>query len=458
MIKRLTVVLACAFVLALAFAAYAEVQNVKVSGDISAFGISKTRFSLKDDDLKNGSAFASIARVKVDADLTDNVMTTVRLLNERYWGTESDSDSSIALDLAYVTLKEFLYSPLTMMVGRQELHFGNQMIIGDVDTNNIVDPVSNFNSASSTTNYPGDAGLSARKAFDAIRANLNYDPLVLDIIMAKVDENSLTTGDDTTLWGINAGYKLDKNTNLEGYFFAKDDSKKQYVQPVVGNGHTQRDNVYTIGGRIGNVAEKEKVDITSQAEMAYQFGNFIDDTDHQADRSAWGAEAATTIGFKQMKYVPSLTVLAAWFTGKKDPSSATEQDENYKGWDPMFENQSFGDIANQSFDQTNIRLLGVIGTMKPTNDVTLKGEYYAYWFDQMYPNQSTIPMTRTGYTGTIMEHKRWAGSEVDLTATYDYTEDVQFSLMYGLLLPGSAFSERNNCNANELIGSMKVTF
>ena len=46
MSKRLILVLALAFVVGIAVCAYAEVQNVKVSGDILLRGISRSNFSL----------------------------------------------------------------------------------------------------------------------------------------------------------------------------------------------------------------------------------------------------------------------------------------------------------------------------------------------------------------------------------------------------------------------------
>ena len=65
----------------------------------------------------------SQVRVRVDADLTDNIAATVRLLNERVWGEEGQAgdETDIDLDLAYVAVKEFLYSPLSLIVGRREI-------------------------------------------------------------------------------------------------------------------------------------------------------------------------------------------------------------------------------------------------------------------------------------------------------------------------------------------------
>ena len=56
--------------------------------------------------------------------------------------------------------------------------------------------------------------------------------------------------------------------------------------------------------------------------------------------------------------------------------------KKYRGWDPMFENQSFGAITNALLPQTNIKVLGIIATINPKTDVTLKAEYYRYWFNQ----------------------------------------------------------------------------
>ena len=247
MSKRLIIILALAFVVGITCAAYAEVQNVKVSGDIDVKGVARNNFDLAKSQVygitgaanydDRESNFLTITRVRVDADLTDNVSTTVRLLNERNWNGEGTTtagaagdnkgqtlantniglntgittqESQIDLDLAYATLKEFLYSPLSVTIGRQELHFGNDLIVGDPDTNIY---------SGKTSLSQGD--LSARKAFDAISATLDYNPVVVDLVYAKVQEGNVNLNDDVTLRGINARYDLNKNTTIEGYLFSK---------------------------------------------------------------------------------------------------------------------------------------------------------------------------------------------------------------------------------------------
>ncbi|MCU0652440.1 MAG: alginate export family protein [Candidatus Omnitrophica bacterium] len=464
--KRLILTLAFALALCFAFSAYAEVQNVKVSGDITVLGLVRNPFLTGghiDDGTgvstgqKTESAMASITRVRIDADLTDNVVATVRLLNERYWGREIDNNggtntknSDIDLDLAYVTLKEFLYSPLSLAVGRQELHFGNDMILGDPDTNNQVTTASPFGA----TTWPRNMDLSARKSFDAVRATLDYNPLVIDLVASTIKNRTLNRDDNESLYGINANYALDKNTTLEGYFWQRRIGKKtDNTTTVIHNNKVDTTDV--VGLR---AVTKPIENLTYQLEAAYQFGTRVNTTlttpgsvtGTTQTRSALGIETSLTYDFKKVKYTPSATALYAYFSG--DKSSGTKR---YTGWDAMYENQTFGNIANTLFNQTNIHLAGGVLTAKPMDDITLKGEYYAYWWDKRLGN--TASAIASGET-LAMTGKKFAGQELDLTLTYDYTEDVQFSLLGGYFKTGNSFDKQNRNTSGEVIGSMKVTF
>ena len=215
--KRLILLLAFALVFGLTSQAYAEVQNIKVGGDITVLGISRHQFEggTSEQALTDESHATTTTRIRFDADLTDNVSATVRLLNERDWSQDGAELETIYVDLAYITLREFFYSPLTLTIGRQELHFGNDLIVGDPDTNNL-------DMAGDLT----DADLSARKSFDAIRGTLDYDPLVIDLIWAKIDENTFVgtgTGtpekDDEDLMGMNARYDFGGNWGTVGELY-----------------------------------------------------------------------------------------------------------------------------------------------------------------------------------------------------------------------------------------------
>lgn len=494
--RILIVLLATLFVLGMA-KAFAETQNIKVSGDLEFSTIFRNQYGLKNEGRETGVAnpgrdkktekfFLGQARIRIDADLTDNVSATVRLLSEWIWGRQGevfynggftdygDNSMAVDLDLAYVVLKEFLYSPLTLTIGRQELHFGNDMIVGDPDTNR-------FAHFSHMTRIPYD--LTKRKSFDAIRATLDYNPLVVDVVMAQVREGGDTTtgaggyiddvdtlraDDDIRLLGINAKYDFGKwNTTGEAYFWQKHTGRKAYAT-------NKNDTVNTVGGRI---VTQPIENLTYQLEGAFQFGELNPgditgaayDGNRELSRRAWAVETFLTYDWKKAKYTPSATLGYAYFSGDRQDTydnptgGITPVTSRYRAWNPMFENQSFGRIANALMPQTNAHIIGISGSMKPREDITLKGEYYAYLWAKNYQNGALIPSyyddpNTPASWQLLMTDKRFVGQEIDLSLTYDYTEDVQFKLMSDVFLPGAAFDKRNDDVATQVIGSMKVVF
>ena len=464
MSKRLILILALAFVVGITCAAYAEVQNVKVSGDLLLRGITRNDFTLDDSDKYDVGGLTADARLRVDADLTDNVAVTIRLLSEKSWGKTLSgktlvkrdiigatgdwidgvdlgsltSSDEVDIDLAYVTLKEFLYSPITLTLGRQELRFGNALIIGDVDTNRLA------------VNLWVPPDLSLRKAFDAIRATLNYDPMVVDLIYAKVHENDVwwlryagREDEDIDLYGINARYDL-KDLGFKGtaevYWF---DRVNRYDLDTTG----KQDTCNTIGGLISGEIIK---DLTGSFEYAYQFGNSTV-TGSNLKRRAWALQTGLNYALpvkSLKKYAPNLGLVYTYLSGDKNSS-----DTKYGNWDPMFEDQVPNAIPNALFPASNMQVINAKGSIKPIEDLTLSAVYGYY----------RLAKVLGGLSGTYGDYtmnpdKKGFGHAVDVTATYDYTEDVQFGLTFGYFNPGKAFMSNNQESASQLVGSMKVTF
>ena len=135
--RKLGVLLVALITAAMAAPAFAEVQNVKVRGDISVRGIWRNNFDLTNDGqwgavgTSDSQKFIfSTIGVNLAADLTDNVSADVRLSNQRDWGANTATNNDVQIARAYVTMKELLYSPLTVKIGRQPLWFGKGFIVG----------------------------------------------------------------------------------------------------------------------------------------------------------------------------------------------------------------------------------------------------------------------------------------------------------------------------------------
>lgn len=493
MSKRLVLLFCALFVFAAAIPAFAAVQNIKVSGDILARYIYRNDFDLTKDVAGSSdiiSLFNTVTRLRVDADLTDNVSTVVRLVNSRNWDMSNYYDDpfidtntegmNINLDLAYVTLKEFLCSPLTLTIGRQELHFGNDMIIGDGVGMPWAVPMAAGFGTNQTTNYeiePGMRGndftgvngdLSLLKAFDAIRATLNYDPLVVDLVYAKLQANKVFNwNDDADLYGMNAAYKLsDKwSTLIEGYFWNKIINAPNIDEGdgFVGPAKDKADTVQTIGIRASTNPMKK---VNLQQEFAFQFGKYAGEGEEARDRRAMAAQTMlyVTPGWK---HDPMFGLIYSYFSGDADPFSG-DANKRYHGWDPMFENQTAGHILNALLPQTNAHNFDLMAKFVPFEDVTLRADYVFQMLakklsdtgdvvlNDYLKNASDEDIDLAAGNGTV-------GHEIDLNLTYDYTEDVQFGLMAGWFFPGNFFEKTNDADkgsvgANEMIASCKVSF
>ena len=205
---------------------WAGVQNLKVSGSIRSTYIHRENFDLglstTADEIQD--VFITNTHMRFDADLTDNISATLDLLNERAWGVDTDTtgvSTDLDINLAYVTLREMLYSPLTLVVGRQILKYGNEFIIGE-SKETIA-----FGYASNISQIAFDQ--SDMKSFDAVRFIFDYEPLTFDVFYAKLDSRTNAFAaedqDEVDLYGIYGVYDFQNEamTKIDAYFIAKID-------------------------------------------------------------------------------------------------------------------------------------------------------------------------------------------------------------------------------------------
>lgn len=432
MSKRLIAVLVLALVACFTVAAYAEVQNIKVSGDINALYVNRENLSFeKNETGYDASGFATITRVKVDANLTENVDATVRFLNERVWGTaDNATNTGLYVDLANVAFKEFMTEttgvPLTVILGRQNIFIGEGLLVAAPDTNqtNIVQ-------------MPAALGdLSARSAFDGIVGVWQWLPeLTMVTGFVKASETDVTNGeDDTDVVVVDASYTMGedmKNTTI-GATYVVSDSESSLTSG----------DVQAIGGRIALMPVENlglKAGYYLQSARHY-YGAFIDEN-HKSKRSD-AFYMMGSFGLPDVVWTPTVA-LDYWRFSKY--------------WNPLHEGISPADLANFIFANTNARVIGATLMAKPAEDLGLKLRYARFDLVKKLAG-ATFTSLGTGNVYAMNNTKKSLGSEIDLGLTYDYTSDVQFGFNYGYFMPGKAFSSTNRKSAKQAIGSMKVTF
>jgi hypothetical protein len=474
-------------VLALAFAftgiAYAETQSVKVSGDITMRAFMRDNFDLNSRDANTAggastnmqSFLQSTAEVQIDADLTDNVSGVIRLLNQRAWGDNyyqfgsdpeitnrdrSDNNAfNVAIDLAYIELKEFLYSPLTLKIGRQDIWFGKGFIIG----NSLMDPQGNLAAPEYT----------AINSFDAIRATLDYDPWTIDVVYAKIAERDIRADDDVNLMGINVGYIFDEyNAEAEAYYWMQQDRNPGTSRAGSFSSRAGRisNDIHTMGMR-GSFDPIE--DWTVALEGAMQFGNYlgVNNQVSERDRFAYAIDAMVETRIFQEDYAwrPVLAAEYIVYSGQNnfgDQVNDVQANGNYTGWNSMyrgkfdtaireFQGSFYGTTQPVTPATTNQHQMLFKATVEPMDSVKVEGVYAFFWLYSDYANEATA--------NSQENTNRFIGQEIDVNVTWDYTEDVQFGLLTGWFFPGSAFSADvqgigKKAPATNMVGTVKLSF
>ena len=427
----LTVCIVLTAVALVAAPAFAEVQNVKVSGDVKVMGIYRDNFDLNDDAVTDQQAwYQSIARVQIDADLTDNVSTCVRILNERDWDSETTASTDMDLDLASITMKELFYAPLTVIIGRQELRYGNAMVVGNVSQN--ADNMSG--NAITGENY------SVRNAFDAIRGIVELDNVTIDMFTAKIEDDVTQASKDIDLYGIDVSGMMG-DADVAGYIVYLNDNQNDPIS----------EEIWTLGAR-GAMSLTDAVD--ASLEIAVQTGDYS----AIRDQKAWALDAGIDYALNT-DMDPVLGLAYSYRSGDKAGATATADQE---AWVPLYEDQTNGIVADFIFDglndgvNSNCHIINVSVVIEPIEDLTASIDYYQYILDEKFVAGANTWSNISN--NPTMNADDDLGSEVDIVLNYAYTEDVAFGLTSAWFLPGDAFDGANDDTATEVVGSVSVSF
>lgn len=505
----------CVFGLALCLATsvYAGTQSVKVSGDLTIRGLARGDYDLDKNHAEpvvpgvgalpgpgtsaqlgtsDWQTWAmSTTEVQIDADLTDNVSAVFRLFNERDWNVSgkavtnndvvfmrddagltattiyaSDTDEfDLGLDLAYVELKEFLYSPLTLKIGRQDIWFGKGFVVGA----NLKD----YNTKIAADEY------TAMSSFDAIRATLDYDPWTIDAIAAKVWENEIGSKDDEDLFGVNVGYVFDVyNAEAEGYWFFKNDDQ---IAPTIIKDHN---TTHTLGLR-GSADPIE--DWTAAAELAMQFGEFVGFRNQAEGRNRFGYALDVSVECRalqqQFAWKPVLGAEYILYSGDDEEYPTAASTGYYHGWDPMYRgkfdsayrefvgrynythlgwNGARANYVNTFTDAsyTNQHQVLLYGSVTPADSISVDGRLGFFWQQNARSFTNNALVTTGGNAAAFTTAERFIGTEIDVAVNWDYTEDVSFGVLAAWFLPGDFYDvdDTGDSVATDLVGTVTLSF
>jgi len=486
--------LVAAIMVVLATPAFAAIQNVKVSGDITTSYLTDSNLDLGYNGLASAgpvgmtkqNVFLTQTRLRVDADLSDNVSTTVGLINERAWNAENASidsgttnynnDTNVQLYLASLTLREFLYSPLTLTIGRQVFNYGNGLILGDGGAinsagGNLADIYSDLTEAT---------------AYDGVTATLDYKPLTISLIYFKngqnltsIDGNYVSNNHQSSdVFGYNLNYQLSDpwSTVVEQYTFARVNGGGYDASLTPALPSSKADTLYVPGLRASTNPIKN---LNLQGEVAWELGNIevanpVGTAAQQEGehRSAMAAQFLATYSLPVLeKYKPTVNAGYTYVSGDKNGNSNYQTQSNssaktYTAWDEFNTIQGAGTIYRAIFPLSNESIVSAGASVSPLEDVTAGVTWSGLWAIDPYTNGATSenPLTliqpngSTAVSPQVNHNGYWLGNETDINLTYNYTEDVTFGLSMGWFVPGDVFTANNHDTASQAIANVGVKF
>lgn len=425
-------------------------------------------------------------RLNVRADFTDEVSAFIEIDSYDIWGetpgplgaTSTDfrsnyitgadaraaSTDDIEIFQAYIEANNMFDMPLRLRVGRQELAFGTEWLVGTGDFEFFF------------------TGLS----FDAIRLTYCVDTFSVDAWWSKLAETSPAEEDgDIDFYGVYGSYKGLENVSLDAYWMLVRDARQ------VANQGTNT----LIGDWLEGVLDLDEYDPTylntvglrgagkwgaldASLEVAYQFGNadrvgstFIPVIygDDDADYDSFGAELDVGYTF-DVKGQPRVFLMAAYLGGDDDRDvGLLETLTGLRNADASISfNRLFSDrIYSGTFDLNNelsnawLARVGVMGGITEK----LGGVFMVQYFESLdefdapwhitVPTLGGIGMARIpllpGLPWLTTDNDDELGWETDIFLQYRYSEDLMFEAGWAHTFVGDGLEEGNYSRWNGLL-------
>jgi hypothetical protein len=239
-----------------------------------------------------------------------------------------------------------------------------------------------------------------------------------------------------------------------------------YISPDAAVPEDDAASINTIGIR-GSLSPMENLSVWS--ELAYQYGRRTVDLQGVVpmgdSHQAWGVDLGASLTLADVAMVPVIGGEWIYFSGK-------DHDGASSGWDPLargyyttalreFQAPGFylpdqmcnvaGVMTWCTGSQTNQHQLSLFGSLKPMDDLTLSNRISWFILDE-----GAISLGAD--ENADVKRSRFAGFEWDMQALYDYTEDVQFGLLYALFAPGNVYRSPADSTAQQVVTTVSVKF
>lgn len=292
------------------------------------------------------------------------------------------SDPTLTVHQAY--LNTILSPSWQLTLGRQELNYGDQLLVGGVGWHNT------------------------GRSFDLIKTSFALsEKFNLDVFRAKlVDDNISNKGDgDSNFSGLYLMHTCEKIKNLDVYLFDKADHR-----------NFSNENIYTLGTRIKTKIGNGDIRFESSLQKGRIVSNQKFNSEFQADLE---------LGYQ-------ISLLETRFSVEYLKAS--------KHFDTLYPTaHKWLGFADQ-FSRRNIEALAFHATAKPSAKLMTGIDYHMFKRNKEDQPAYNFQGTSLGNTG----EKDQIANEIDLSVHYQLYKNLKVSGLYALVTPKSYLKQQNS--------------
>lgn len=401
-------------------------------------------------------------RIHIKSDFTQNVSAKIELDSYDIWGedfrsqnyitgvdTRARSIDDVEIFQAYIEADQMFGIPLRLRIGRQELAFGSQWLVGTRDF----------------------AFFKTGLSFDALRLTYSHDWFTVDAFASKLAESMGDFfQDDMDFYGVYGSWIGIPDVTLDlFYFLLRDDTIgedvngnwfTEWMEDILSRDEYETTTLHTIGAR----AAAKKWGFDAEFEIAYQFGaaDTVGQTfkpfsygDDNATFDNWGVklDVGYTIDITE-KYKPHVFAGFRYYGGEDNRKISFWDAINplYKPHASVSFNRLFSNEINSGFmdlwnDMSNCWLVraGIEGPIIER----LGGRFAVNYFhvvDPFYAPRMWKPFGRSipvapGMPWVVNRNDSDLGWETDLFLEYHYSQDLCFEAGWAHLFTGNALRQ-----------------
>jgi hypothetical protein len=341
----------------------------------------------------------------------------------------AESDGIVDLHQAYVTLGNPKESPISLKVGRQELSYGEERLIGAFDWNNI------------------------GRVFDAAKATWKTANFSADFFTSRVvlpNDNHFNMPNDYDYFsGVYATTKVIPKNTTEVYFLSRNVSagSLKEITTTTPTGSAGPRDIYSLGFRMkSNPGEFGPWDYCVEA--IGQFGHYNDSVATGPTKSLQQQAYAFILQggytWKDAPGKPRLGLEYSHASGDSNPG-----DNKHETFENLFptNHKFYGYMDLVSLQ--NIHDVRLVYSMKPTTKTSVSLEGHAFWLADTHDSFYNVAGARRGGTGATTgstyginsNYGSYVGSELDLIGGYTPTKYLAIEAGYGHFFRGDYIRE-----------------